>query len=600
MGQETDRKKVSLRTESKPVEEAGAMIQYDDDEEEEDDVHRDHDAQANVINTAITSASAASEPQKIPIKNHVTIIERPKPISALSIDQKSQKIAIGDHAFSMRLFDLREMDMHLRPYRELDNWLGSYKINDVQWNNNAELILVIPDSKQPKLFTAEGQDKGIFAAGDMYLVEKARTKGHTAAVKCGQWHPWKHTVCMTGSLDGTVRLWNSAGRFRSGCDQVIKVRSGRKNFDPIYSCAFTTRVGDLIACGTGSGSVVLYPSNGPYTKSSGCCDTVAKNAASRFGTREHSIISLQFSQDGHTLAARSLDHKLLIFDIRQFNAPVQTFHDLPCNYEETDVIFSPNDQFIVSGTSGSVEDSTESNGNLVLVDKNSMQIVHNAPLDDAHGGLIRMCWPQNVNQLFVTTSAGELIGYYDEDMGSTKGILKPLSKGYKKKALKGHSHTEVILNPLQMESEMSQKLREKRKEDRQFAPKAERRSGPGFGGQLGTSQIGSTLKKLGVGISQEELRENPRDAILKYAKEAEENPRYVTQAYKDTQPKAILDYESAYREHDEQLKKDQMRAREAEARARFNTPPTKKRRFNDEENAESVVSSWLSDFDCVA
>ena len=36
--------------------------------------------------------------------------------------------------------------------------------------------------------------------------------------------------------------------------------------------------------------------------------------------------------------------------------------------------------------------------------------------------------------------------------------------------------------------------------------------------------------------------EDPREALLKYAKEAEENPQWIAHVYQKTQPKPVFDY----------------------------------------------------------
>lgn len=46
-------------------------------------------------------------------------------------------------------------------------------------------------------------------------------------------------------------------------------------------------------------------------------------------------------------------------------------------------------------------------------------------------------------------------------------------------------------------------------------------------------------------------REDPRDALLRYAKVAEEDPRFVATAYKKTQPQTILASRTLEEERDE-------------------------------------------------
>lgn len=66
--------------------------------------------------------------------------------------------------------------------------------------------------------------------------------------------------------------------------------------------------------------------------------------------------------------------------------------------------------------------------------------------------------------------------------------------------------------------------------------------GPGSGGRIAVS--GKTFasfiaKNIGVRAKIDD-NEDPREALIKYSKEAEENPYWVTPAYKNTQPVPIF------------------------------------------------------------
>ena len=67
-------------------------------------------------------------------------------------------------------------------------------------------------------------------------------------------------------------------------------------------------------------------------------------------------------------------------------------------------------------------------------------------------------------------------------------------------------------------------------------------SGAGSGGRLasaGKTFASFIAKNLGVKAKIDD-NEDPREALLKFAKDAAENPYWVTPAYQDTQPKAIF------------------------------------------------------------
>ena len=74
--------------------------------------------------------------------------------------------------------------------------------------------------------------------------------------------------------------------------------------------------------------------------------------------------------------------------------------------------------------------------------------------------------------------------------------------------------------------------------------------GPGKTGRGSSSNTITQHLMRNVHMVHENRREDPVEALLRFKKEAEENPEFVDHAYKDTQPVKILDYTSEA--HDEQ------------------------------------------------
>ncbi|KAJ1674736.1 hypothetical protein EV182_002666, partial [Spiromyces aspiralis] len=63
-------------------------------------------------------------------------------------------------------------------------------------------------------------------------------------------------------------------------------------------------------------------------------------------------------------------------------------------------------------------------------------------------------------------------------------------------------------------------------------------TGHGKGGFIGTNETQHIMKNL---VKDTTRDEDPREAILKFAKEAEENPYWIAPAYKERQPKPLFD-----------------------------------------------------------
>jgi hypothetical protein len=61
--------------------------------------------------------------------------------------------------------------------------------------------------------------------------------------------------------------------------------------------------------------------------------------------------------------------------------------------------------------------------------------------------------------------------------------------------------------------------------------------GPGRAGRIGSSESHHLMKNM---IKDTMRDEDPREALLKFAREAEENPSIIGHVYKVTQPKTVF------------------------------------------------------------
>ena len=170
-----------------------------------------------------------------------------------------------------------------------------------------------------------------------------------------------------------------------------------------------------------------------------------------------------------------------------------------------------------------------------------------------------MSWHKEINQLLVGTSSGKVLlkkttictyitkvhVFYDPDL-SKKGALMSVVKEPRKVDPFDYEPQRPILTPHAL-PQFAETLNSKRKAARdRYDPRKTAKpdptpleAGPGHSGKIGNSVTQILLKNY----VQKDFsgQEDPREAILKYAKEAEENPVFFG-AYKETQPNAIFDY----------------------------------------------------------
>ena len=81
-------------------------------------------------------------------------------------------------------------------------------------------------------------------------------------------------------------------------------------------------------------------------------------------------------------------------------------------------------------------------------------------------------------------------------------------------------------------------------------PEAPMGTGPGAGGRLkeGMSLTGFVVKNIAL-AKKDEL--NPREALLRHAKDAESDPYWISPAYANTQPVKIFKEESSSEDEEE-------------------------------------------------
>ncbi|KAK9752208.1 hypothetical protein QE152_g4410 [Popillia japonica] len=162
---------------------------------------------------------------------------------------------------------------------------------------------------------------------------------------------------------------------------------------------------------------------------------------------------------------------------------------------------------------------------------------------DSH--VIKVLWHPKLNQIFVGN--GVIKCFYD-DRRSLRGATLCV-----KKVQKRIQHAEIVssqqvITPhaLPLFRQERRKTSKKQMEKDRLDPVTSRRPDlpitSGQGGRVASSggMLSSyVIRNLGLSKRVDD-DQDPREAILKYAKEAEDNPYWITPAYAKTQPKVIL------------------------------------------------------------
>lgn len=499
--------------------------QKDSDEDSDDD----DDSDAEESEASDDDGEEDTVAYKIPASHEVEMRHGSKAVTALTSDASGARLASGSIDYELNFWDFAGMDKSMRSFRKIQP-CENHPIRCLQYSITGDTILVVSGNSQAKVLDRDGFEKMECVKGDQYINDMSRTKGHIAGLTYGCWNPTKREEFLTSSLDSTLRLWIVKMKEQK---TVIKTRAQGGLKTHAHSCTFN-RDGNLIAAGCVDGSIQMWDTRKMFVNTTHCVRDAHQKGSE--------ISSIVFSYLGTTLATRSCDETMKLWDMRALKKPLHTFDGLFSRYDTTDATFSPDDSLIVTGES--LEKDKEF-ANIYFYDVKTFELINKIPVSNTH--IVKTLWHPKLNQIFVGCGDGIIKGYYDEKR-SLRGAKLCIVKSYRKKKQVEIGGGVQVITPHALpmfRQEKSRSLRKQMEKDRLDPVKSRRPDLPitsGQGGRVASS--GGTLSSYvirNLGLSKRvDDDQDPREAILKYAKEAEENPIWIAPAYKKTQPKPIF------------------------------------------------------------
>ncbi|XP_039289144.1 gastrulation defective protein 1 homolog isoform X2 [Nilaparvata lugens] len=489
--------------------------QESSDEEEEDDNDDDEEDDIKL---------------KIPLQCEISIAHGNKAINALAVDPAGARLATGSIDYEVKFWDFAGMDNTLQSFRSM-NPCGNHPIKGLQYSTTGDTILLVSGMSQAKVLDRDGHELMECVKGDQYIADMSRTKGHTAPLTSGCWHPRVRDEFLTSSEDSTCRLWDVKKPFSQ--KNVIKCRAQNGLKTTPTTCTFS-RDGNLVVCACIDGSIQMWDYRKMFVNTS----QLLRNAHQQ-GSE---ISSISFSYQGNLFVSRSCDETLKLWDLRAFKKPVNVVKGLFSRYSTTDCTFSPDDSLVMTGKS---LDRGENEGKLFFFDGKTLDPVKDVIVADSH--TIRMLWHPRLQQIFVGCGDGTVKIYYDDKKSMRGAKLCAKKTRTKTKQMEVVSAQQIITpHALPMFRQDKPKSNRKKLEKERLDPiKSQRPDLPiksGQGGRVAAS--GSTLSSYvirNLGLSKKiEDDQDPREAILRYAKAAAEDPYWITPAYSKTQPETIF------------------------------------------------------------
>nr|ODN75711.1 transcription factor [Cryptococcus depauperatus CBS 7841] len=425
------------------------------------------------------------EVDQLPISHEIVLKDHTKVVSALAVDPSGARIATGSHDYDTKLWDFGGMDHRLKPFKSFEA-NGNYYVHDLSYSPNGQQLLVISGTFYPKIFNRDGEDEIEFNKGDVYLRDMRNTNGHIAEITGGAWHPTDKSLFLTCSNDSTLRIWDITNRRKQ--KQVIVVKSKERGAKTkVTACAWSPD-GKWIAGVCLDGTLHVWDTSSNFARPKYTCETAHEKNTETTG--------VVFSRDGTRVATRGGDHTVKLWDIRQIRKSIAVASDLKNDYPDTNIVFSPDDKQILSGTS------------VPKGQKGSVVFLNSATLEEerrviiGEGSVVRVLWHSKINQIFASLSTGALHILYSPHL-SIHGALLPLAK-LPKTTARDPSFSTVDLKPviftpdalpMYQDQGYRESLHQKEKKAKKMRP-MEPVYGAGRGGRLGASETQSLVHSL--------------------------------------------------------------------------------------------------------
>ena len=401
-------------------------------------------------------------------------------------------------------------------------------------------VLVVAARPQASIFSRDGELLTEFVKGDMYLRDMNNTKGHVSELTTGTWHPTDKNLCVTAGTDSTLRIWDVNVK-RSQREVIVhKSRAagsaGRTRMTAV-AWGSPAQGGPNILVGAAlDGSLVMWSGEGPYSRPAAeIRDAHVKDTWTG---------GLAISNDGRTVVTRGGDDTVKLWDTRKFKTAISTLShpSTSSQYATTNIIFSPTSSYIITGSQ---------DGNLHILNPATLKPELVTPITPK-SPLITVLWHDKLNQIVTGSANSETHVLYNPAI-SIRGAASVMSRAPKRRHIDDDptlttSISEGISGDAIPQGNTtsrhptigltaSGKSRDPRRPHiPQTTPFA--KSQP---------DEGHVRKNIPLSSMRDE---DPREALLKYAKKAEEDPMF-TNAWKETQPKTIYAELSEDEEGDE-------------------------------------------------
>jgi len=478
-----------------------------------------------------------------PVSHELILKTHEKAITTITADTAGGRIISGSSDCTLKLHDFASMTpTTLRAFKSIDPSATktsatqeTHPIHHIEFNpSSPSQFLCISAHPQAKIMDRNGEVLAEFIKGDMYLRDMHNTKGHISEITTGTWNPDDQNICVTAGTDSTLRIWDV--NFKRSQKDIIVHKSraagsaGRTRMTAVAWSSSKQGGSNLLVAAAYDGSLAMWNGVGPY----------ARPVAEIRDAHEANTWTggIDISKDGRMVVTRGGDNTIKLWDTRKFKAPVVTVSHPSTSdqYSVTNIKYSPSSANIITGSAS---------GHLHILNSGNLKPELVTPVTPG-SPLITVEWHEKLNQIFTGSANAEVHVLYNPNT-SFRGAKEVMSRAPKKRHVDddpnfttdistGLSGDIITPNGVMAASSTGFAARHPTigltQSGRSRDP---RRPEIPLSTPFMKSQPDEGYVNKSIPLSS--MRdEDPREALLKYAEQAEKDPLF-TNAWKVTQPK---------------------------------------------------------------
>ncbi|KAK4092474.1 hypothetical protein Purlil1_3095 [Purpureocillium lilacinum] len=481
------------------------------------------------------SSDGGDDEDEFPVSHELVLKTQTRAVTTVALDPAGGRLATASLDCNINLHDFASMTpTTLRAFRTIDAYESkrsaasseSHPVHHVEFNPlSGSAFLCVSAHPQAKILSRDGDILTEFVKGDMYLRDMHNTKGHISEITTGTWHPADRNLCVTAGTDSTLRIWDVNNKRSQKEVVVFKSKAagsaGRTKMTAVAWGAAASGGSNVLVAAALDGTLVLYSGNGPFSRPAGEIRDAHKSQTWTGG--------IDVSSDGRMVVTRGGDDLIKLWDTRKFTKPLVSVSHLSTtdHYPTSNIRYAPNSTSIITGST---------TGHLHILNPGNLRAEHVTPITPG-SALIAVDWHPKINQIITGSANAETHVLYNPTM-SSRGAVEVMSKAPKKRHIDDNPEFtmdqsvgisgDAIVTPGSLAGSRKAGVTSTGRSKDPMRPHIPQQT-PFQKSQPDEKHVAENIPLARM------LHEDPREALLKYADKAQNDPMF-TKAWSKTQP----------------------------------------------------------------